>query len=371
MVTDTSKPLGRLHAHHARIEAGKIRVGEPVHLAVDSARRDRIRANHSATHLVHAALRNRLGAHVTQKGSLVADDRLRFDFSHPAPLSAGDLAAIEAEVNAEIRANEPVSTRLMTPDDAVAAGALALFGEKYGEEVRVLSMGRKAAQQDGGRTYSVELCGGTHVRATGDIGLFRIVSESAVSSGVRRIEALTGEAARQWLVGREDALKAVASTIKAAPDEVEARVTALVDERKRLERELAEAKRALALGGGGTQGAGVAVEEIAGVHFSGQVIDGLDAKELRGLLDEAKQRLGSGIAAVCAVNEGKAAFAVAVTDDLTGRFSAVDLVRLGVAALGGKGGGGRPDMAQGGGPDGANAEAALAAVREALAKETA
>ena len=363
-VTDTSKPLGRLHAHHGRIDAGKVAVGDSVHLTVDAERRDQIRANHSATHLVHAALRNRLGDHVTQKGSLVAADRFRFDFSHPKPLTDEDIAAVEAEVNAEIRANEEVATRLMSPDDAVAAGALALFGEKYGEEVRVLSMGRRAG---GGRNYSVELCGGTHVRATGDIGLFRIVSESAVSSGVRRIEALTGEAARQWLVGREEALKAVAGTIKAAPEEVEARVAALVDERKRLERELAEAKKQLALGGGGAAAQGPADEDIGGVKFSGQVLQGLDPKELRGLLDEAKKRLGSGVATAVAVNEGRAAIAVAVTDDLAGRFDAIALVRKGVEALGGKGGGGRADMAQGGGPDGAKADEAVAAVKAALA----
>jgi alanyl-tRNA synthetase len=330
---------------------------------VDVPRRDRIRANHSATHLVHAALRNTLGGHVTQKGSLVADDRLRFDFSHLKPLSADEIARIEAEVNAEIRANEPVGTRLMSPDDAVAAGALALFGEKYGEEVRVLSMGSK---RDGARSYSVELCGGTHVRATGDIGIFRIVSEGAVSSGVRRIEALTGEAARRWLVDREEALKAAASEIRATPEEVPARLAALLDERKRLEKELAEAKKALALGGG----SGVpqsAIEEVAGVRFSGQVLDGLDARELRPLLDEAKRSLGSGVAAAVAVNDGKAAVAVGVTDDLVARFSAVDLVRAGVEALGGKGGGGRPDMAQGGGPDGGKAAEAIAAVKAVLA----
>jgi alanyl-tRNA synthetase len=367
-VDETSKPLGRLHAHQGRIASGRIAVGDTVHLAVDATRRDAIRANHSATHLLHAALRNRLGDHVTQKGSLVAEDRLRFDFSHPKPLTPEDIAAIEAEVNAEIRANEPVTTRLMSPDDAIAAGAMALFGEKYGEEVRVLAMGR-SDWNGTGRTYSVELCGGTHVRATGDIGVFRIVSESAVSSGVRRIEALTGEAARQWLVGREDALKAIAGVMKAAPDEVTGRVVALIDERKRLERELADARRQLALSGGGSAGAAAvpADEQVNGVTFSGQVIDGLDAKELRGLLDDAKKRIGSGIAAIAAVNEGRAAFAVAVTDDLTERFSAVDLVRKGVETLGGKGGGGRPDMAQGGGPDGAKAAEAVAAVKAALA----
>jgi len=363
-VTDTAKPLGRLHAHHVRIDEGTVSVGDTVELKVDADRRDRIRANHSATHLVHAALRNRLGEHVTQKGSMVAEDRLRFDFSHPVALTSEDIAAIETEVNAEIRANEPVSTRLMTPDDAVAAGALALFGEKYGDEVRVLAMGRAGKQ---GRSYSVELCGGTHVRATGDIGLFRIVSESAVSSGVRRIEALTGEAARAWLVAREEALKAAAGVIRATPEEVPTRLAALLDERKRLEKELAEAKKALALGGGGAPGAAATVDEqVAGVTFSGQVLDGLDPKELRPLLDAAKQRMGSGVAVLIAVNEGKASIAAAVTDDLTARFSAVDLVRAGVEALGGKGGGGRPDMAQGGGPDGSKAAEALAAVKAAL-----
>ncbi len=364
-VTDTAKPLGRLHAHHAKVKVGTIRVGDNVHLDVDAERRNQIRANHSATHLVHAALRNQLGDHVTQKGSLVAQDRLRFDFSHPKALSPEDITAIEAEVNSEILANEPVDTRLMSPDDAVEAGALALFGEKYGDEVRVLSMGRKS----GSSNYSVELCGGTHVSATGDIGVFRIVSESAVSSGVRRIEALTGDEARRWLVSREDALKEAASAIRATPEEVPARIAALLDERKRLEKELAEAKKALALGGGAAAGAASAAadEEVGGVVFSGQVVDGLSPKELRPLLDEAKARLGSGVATIIAVNDGKASIASAVTDDLTERFSAVDLVRAGVEALGGKGGGGRPDMAQGGGPNGAAADQAIAAVKAALA----
>ncbi len=362
-VETTNKPLGRLHTHVGKLTGGTVKVGDAVHLEVDAERRDRIRANHSATHLVHAALRNRLGDHVTQKGSLVSEDRFRFDFSHPKPLSEDDIAAIEAEVNDEIRANEQVGTRLMTPDDAVAAGALALFGEKYGDEVRVLSMGRRGGE---GRNYSVELCGGTHVKATGDIGLFKIVSESAVSSGVRRIEALTGEAARNWLVARDEAVRSIAGTLKTSPDEAPARVVALVEERKRLEKELAEAKRALALGGGLSGDAGPADEDIGGVTFTGQVVEGLNPKELRPLLDEAKNRIGSGIAALCAVNDGKAAFAVAVTDDLVERFSAVDLVRVGVEALGGKCGGGRPDMAQGGGPDGAKADEALAAVRSKL-----
>ena len=362
-ISDTAKPLGRLHAHHGKVEAGTIKVGDAVALAVDTARRDATRANHSATHLLHAALRHRLGAHVTQKGSLVAPDRLRFDFSHPTALSAEDIAVIEAEVNAEIRGNEPVTTRLMTPDDAIAAGAMALFGEKYGDEVRVLSMGSAGAEHP----YSVELCGGTHVRALGDIGVFRIVSESAVSSGVRRIEALTGEGARQWLVGREEALKHAASLLRTTPEDVEGRVAALLDERRKLERELAEAKKALALGGGGGTKPEAADEDVGGVKFSGQVLEGLDPKELRGLLDQAKQRLGSGVAVIVAVNDGRASIAAAVTDDLTGKVSAVDLVRAGVEALGGKGGGGRPDMAQGGGPDGAKAAEAIAAVKAVIA----
>ncbi|WP_408586489.1 alanine--tRNA ligase [Novosphingobium sp.] len=360
-VTDTSKPLGRLHAHQGKVDAGTIKVGDAVLLAVDVARRDATRANHSATHLLHAALRNRLGGHVTQKGSMVSADRLRFDFSHPTALSAEDIAFVEAEVNAEVRANEAVTTRLMSPDEAIEAGAMALFGEKYGDEVRVLSMGRTADKQ-----YSVELCGGTHVRALGDIGVFRIVSESAVSSGVRRIEALTGEGARAWLVDREEKLKGTASLLRTTPDDVEARVAALLDERRKLERELAEAKKALALGGGGAAAA-VADEEIGGVKFSGQVLDGLDPKELRGLLDQAKQRMGSGVAVIVAVNDGKASIAAAVTEDLVGKASAVDLVRAGVEALGGKGGGGRPDMAQGGGPDGSKAADAIAAAKAVLA----
>lgn len=361
-VSDTAKPLGRLHAHNAKVEAGSIKVGDVVKLDIDVERRDAIRANHSATHLLHAALRNRLGGHVTQKGSLVAADRLRFDFSQPTALTAEDIAAIEAEVNAEIRANEAVTTRLMSPDDAIEAGAMALFGEKYGEEVRVLSMGRATDKH-----YSVELCGGTHVRALGDIGVFRIVSESAVSSGVRRIEALTGEGARQWFVAREEALKHTASILRTTPEDVEARVSALMEERKKLERELAEARKALALGAGAAK-AENADEEVGGVKFSGQVLDGLDPKELRGLLDQAKQRLGSGVAVIVAVNEGKASIAAAVTEDLAGKVSAVDLVRAGVEALGGKGGGGRPDMAQGGGPDGANAADAIAAAKAVLAQ---
>ncbi|MDT8758347.1 alanine--tRNA ligase [Sphingomonas psychrotolerans] len=359
VVDDTSKPLGRLHAHHAKIESGEVSVGDTVKLSVDAVRRDQIRANHSATHLLHAALRKRLGGHVTQKGSLVAPDRLRFDFSHPSALTAQEIADIEADVNAQIRHNEAVGTRLMTPEDAIAAGAMALFGEKYGDEVRVLSMGRGDAQH-----YSVELCGGTHVNATGDIAIFKIVSESAVSSGIRRIEALTGEGARQWLNARDERLKEAASVLKSAPDEVPARVAALVEERRRLERELADAKKALALGGGGAA-APAGPEQVNGINFVGQVLEGLDPKALRGAVDEAKARIGSGVVALVAVNDGRASVAVGVSEGLG--LSAVDLVKAAVAVLGGQGGGGRPDMAQGGGPDGSKGAEALEAVKGALA----
>ena len=362
-VEDTTKLLGKLHVLRTKVTAGEVSVGDVVHQKVDSDRRNRIRANHSATHLLHAALRNRLGPHVSQKGSLVAEDRLRFDFSHPQALAAEDIAAIEAEVNAQIRGNEPVTTRLMTPEDAISAGAMALFGEKYGDEVRVLSMGRLTDSD-----YSVELCGGTHVRALGDIQLFKIISESAVSSGVRRIEALTGEAARQWLTGREAKLREVAATLKASPDEVPARIASLVEERRRLERELADAKKTLAMGGGSAKTEGPAPEQVNGHNFLGQVMEGFDPKGLRAAVDEMKQKLGSGIGALVAVNDGRASVAVGVTDDLTAQVSAVDLVKAAVATLGGQGGGGRPDMAQGGGPDGSKASEALAAIKDALEK---
>jgi alanyl-tRNA synthetase len=372
-VEDTSKPLGRLHAHHAVIKAGEVAVGDAVHLSVDSERRGRVRANHSATHLLHAALRHRLGGHVTQKGSLVAPDRFRFDFSHPKALTAEDIAAVEEEVNRHIRENDVVGTRLMSPEEAIEAGAMALFGEKYGDEVRVLSMGRGSDS-----SYSVELCGGTHVNALGDIQLFKIVSESAVAAGVRRIEALTGEAARRWLTGRESRLREVAASLKASPEEVPARVAALLDDRRRLERELAEAKKALAMGGtisagvgtaSGTSSASATGSEVVGSHnFIGQVFEGLDPKGLRGLVDEFKKRLVSGVVAIVTVNDGRATVAVGVTDDLVASRNAVYLVRKAVEAVGGQGGGGRPDMAQGGGPDGDKAAAAIEAVKAAVAE---
>jgi alanyl-tRNA synthetase len=362
-VEDTSKPLGKLHVLRTKVAAGELAVGDTVHQLVDAERRDRVRANHSATHLLHAALRRHLGTHVTQKGSLVAPDYFRFDFSHANALTRDEIDAVEAEVNAQIRSNEAVTTRLMTPDEAIAAGAMALFGEKYGDEVRVLSMGRHTDAD-----YSVELCGGTHVRALGDIQLLKIINESAVSAGVRRIEALTGEAARQWLSDRDSKLREAAATLKSAPNEVPARIAALVEERRRLERELADVKKKLAMGGATTKSDAPAPEEVNGHKFLGQVIEGLDPKGLRAAVDEMKKRLGSGIGALIALNEGRASVAVGVTDDLAGQVNAVDLVKAAVATLGGQGGGGRPDMAQGGGPDGSKAQDALDAVKDALQK---
>ncbi|QNQ11310.1 alanine--tRNA ligase [Sphingomonas alpina] len=360
VVEDTQKHLGRVFAHTTRIEDGEIRVGDTVGLSIDRDRRNQIRANHSATHLLHEALRQRLGLHVAQKGSLVAPDRLRFDFSQPSAVDPARIGEVEADVNRHIRANGPVSTRLMTPDEAIEEGAMALFGEKYGDEVRVVSMG-----SEDGKTYSLELCGGTHVAALGDIGLFKIISESATQSGVRRIEALTGEAARQYFTGRDEKLREAAAALKASPDEVPARVAALVEDRRRLERELAEAKKALALGGGaGAAPAGP--EQVGGVNFVGQVIADFDAKGLRGAVDEAKQRIGSGVVAIVAVNEGRASIAVGISDDLVATHNAVDLLRRAVSVLGGQGGGGRPDMAQGGGPEGDKADDAVAAIRAAL-----
>jgi len=363
-IHDTQKHLGRLWAHRLYVEAGDISVGDAVRLTVDHGRRSAIRANHSATHLLHEALRQRLGLHVAQKGSLVAPDRLRFDFSQPTAIEPLRIAEVEADVNRHIRENGEVSTRLMTPEEAINEGAMALFGEKYGDEVRVVSMGH-----EGDKIYSLELCGGTHVKQLGDIGLFKVVGESAVSSGIRRIEALTGEAARQWFTARDEKLRDAAAALKTSPDEVPARVAALVEDRRRLERELAEAKKALALGGGGSAQAGP--EQVGGVNFVGQVVQDFDPKGLRGAVDETKQRIASGVAVMVAVNEGRASIAVGVTSDLVDRYNAVDLLRRAVAVLGGQGGGGRPDMAQGGGPDGSKGAEAIEAIKAALAEQTA
>ena len=363
IITDTKKRAGALHGHIGEIKNGEIKNGEVVRLAIDKERRGRIRANHSVTHLAHAALREVLGDHVQQKGSRVADDGMRFDFTNPKSLSAEDTAEIERRVNAVIRQNGLVETRIMPYDDAVKSGAIALFGEKYDDDVRVLTMGE--ALDGSGAPYSVELCGGTHVKRLGDIALFKIVSESAVSAGVRRIEVVTGEAARQHLNDQAAMARRAADTLKTTPDDLPSRIEALVLERKKLERELAEAKKALALGGG----AGASddpVRDIAGVKFSGKVVDGVAPKDLRGLVDEAKKKLGEGVAAYIGVNDGKVALAVGVTADLAKRISAVDLVKAGAAAVGGKGGGGRPDMAQAGGPDGAKAEAALTAIEQEI-----
>ncbi|SMF85235.1 alanyl-tRNA synthetase [Tistlia consotensis] len=363
-VRDVQRKLGDLFVHYGTVEHGSLKVGEAVELRVDGVRRAALRAHHSATHLLHEALRRRLGEHVTQKGSLVAPDRLRFDFSHNRPLSAEDLQAIEAEVNARIRLNEAVTTRFMTPQEAIDAGALALFGEKYGDEVRVLSMGGLDEGHKGpGRHYSTELCGGTHVRRVGDIGFFKVVSEQALAAGVRRIEAVTGAAALAHVERQEALLGEAASALRAAPAELPQRIAALLDERKRLERELGELRRKLATGGGD----GAATKEINGVTFAAKVVEDVPAKDLKSMADALKKQIGSGVAALVAVSEGKASLVVGVTDDLTGRFSAVDLVRAGSAALGGKGGGGRPDMAQAGGPDGAKAQEAVAAIEAALA----
>ena len=366
-VIDTVKKLGDMHVHLGKLARGQLAVGDIVEMKVDKSLRDATRANHSATHLLHEALRRVLGPHVTQKGSMVGPERLRFDFSHPKPMTAEEIAEVETIVNRVIRQNAEVSTRLMTPDDAIAAGALALFGEKYGDEVRVLAMGLDEAKDNG--TYSVELCGGTHVRRVGDIAIFKIVSEGAVASGIRRIEALTGEGARRYLVEQERTLKEAAGALRIAPEDLPSRVVSLMEERKRLERELAEAKKKLAMGGGAASGgaAEAPVEELGGVKLIARKLDGVNPKDLRGLIDEGKKKIGSGVVAYVAVSEdGKGAIAVGVTEDLTSRLNAVELVKAGAAAMGGKGGGGRPDMAQAGGPEAEKADAALDAVRAAM-----
>ena len=364
-VTDTRKKLGALYGHVGRVEGVALHEGDEVELVIDSVRRQRLRRAHSATHLLHAALRRHLGTHVTQKGSLVAADRLRFDFSHPKPLRDDELALVEAEVNHHLRRNEPTAVKLMARDDAIGAGAMALFGEKYGDEVRVVSMGTEGGTGPGeaAHPYSVELCGGTHVGRTGDIAFFRILAETAVAAGVRRIEALTGEAAFIQARAEHELLRDLASTLKAAPAQLPAKLEALVDERRRLERELADSRRQLAAGGAGA----TAVKEIAGIRFAGRVVEGLPAKELRGTVDAIRKDVGAGIVALVAVNDGKASLIVGLSDDLIGRFDAVELLRRGVAEVGGSGGGGRRNFAQGGGPDGSRAAAALAAIEAGLA----
>lgn len=365
-VSDTQKKGEGVFVHVATVANGVVTAGVPVTLTVDHARRSRLRSNHSATHLLHEALREVLGTHVAQKGSLVAPERLRFDISHPKPISAEELKVVEEMANEIIIQNAQVTTRLMAVDDAIAEGAMALFGEKYGDEVRVVSMGTAVRGEKKGKSYSTELCGGTHVAATGDIGLVRLVGESAVGAGVRRIEALTGEAARTYLAEQDERVKALASALKVQPTDVVARVEALVDERRKLEKELADAKRKLAMGGGAAQADQPRV--INGVNFIGRNLAGVEAKDLKSLADDAKSGIESAVVVLIAVgDDGKASAVVSVTPDLTARFSAVDLVRIASGALGGKGGGGRPDMAQAGGPDGDKADEAIEAVAAALA----
>jgi alanyl-tRNA synthetase len=365
-VTDTQKKAGALFAHVVKVEAGAVKVGDPLLLEVDHARRAAIRQNHSATHLLHEALRQVLGDHVAQKGSLVTPDRLRFDFSHPKPVTVAELERVEDIANDIVLQNAPVTTRLMALDDARASGARALFGEKYGDEVRVVAMGEGSGNTLG---WSIELCGGTHVTRTGDIGLINSLSDSGVAAGVRRLEALTGKMARKSAEKQVQIAKAAAAELKTPLEEMPARITSLLDERKKLERELTEARKKLAMGGGGSaKSADDGVREIYGVKLIARSVTGIELKDLRSLADEGKKQVGSGVVAIVGLSaDGKAGLVVGVTEDLTKRFNAVELVKKGAEVLGGKGGGGRPDMAQAGGPDGSKAEDALKAIEAALA----
>ncbi|HML92606.1 alanine--tRNA ligase [Methyloceanibacter sp.] len=367
-VFDTQKKLHGLFLHDGVVEAGKLLRGETVTLTVDHARRTATRAHHSATHLLHEALRQVLGTHVAQKGSLVEPGRLRFDFSHPKPITADEIKAVEDMANEMILQNGAVETHLMTPDEAIERGALALFGEKYGEEVRVVSMGVTPESEKAGHAYSIELCGGTHVRRTGDIGLLRIVGESAVAAGVRRVEALTGEAARAYLATQDARVREAAEILKVAPDEMLARLTAIVEERRKLDRELADLRKKAALGGGTASGGDDGkILTVGGTSYLPLRVSGLPNNDLKALADDAKAKVKSGVVAIAnTAPDGKGGLVVGVTGDLTDRYNAVDLVRAGAAALGGKGGGGRPDLAQAGGPDGDKADAALDAVAASL-----
>jgi alanyl-tRNA synthetase len=365
-VKDTQKKVGDVFAHEVEVLSGELRVGKAAELMVDAGRRNAIRANHSATHLLHEALRLTLGDHVGQKGSMVSGERLRFDFSHPKAISDAELGAVEAIANRIVLQNEPVVTRLMGVDEAIASGARALFGEKYGDEVRVVSMGTVRDAERAGKTFSVELCGGMHASATGDIGLIAVVDEGAVAAGVRRIEAMTGDAARGRLARESRMLHQLAGLLRTTPAEAPERLAAILDERRKLERELGDARKKLAMGG--PAGSVDAVREVAGVRFLGRIVSGVEMKDLKSLADGAKGSIASGVVAIVGVaGDGKAGVVVAVTDDLTTRFDAVALVRAASEALGGKGGGGRRDMAQAGGPDGDKAEAAMAAIEAALA----
>jgi alanyl-tRNA synthetase len=365
-VTATEKRLGDLIIHAGQVESGTLSLGEAVELNVDHARRSGNRQHHSATHLLHEALRKTLGGHVAQKGSLVEPNRLRFDFSHNKGMTAGEIAAVEAMANEVVLQNDPVNTRLMSVDAAIAEGAMALFGEKYGDEVRVVSMGRNP-EGASRPIYSLELCGGTHVSRTGDIGLIKILAESGSAAGVRRLEALAGAAARDYLEQQDKRVSAAAAVLKTTPAELVSRLESLVDERRKLERELAEARKALALGGGPSAGDSD-IELINGIKFMKRVLGDMDSKDMKGLVDDGKAKLGSGVVALLSANaEGRASLYVGVTADLTAKLSAVDLVRAGAAVLGGKGGGGRADLAQAGGPNAGKADEAIAAIRAVIA----
>ncbi len=363
VVEDTQKKLGELFVHQGRVVEGTARVGAAVTATVDHARRGDIRAHHSATHLLHEAMRRRLGDHVAQKGSLNAPDRLRFDVSQPRPVTPDELAAIEAEVNGKIRENAAVGTRLMTPEQAVAQGARALFGEKYGDEVRVVSMGDSVDADRG--AYSIELCGGTHVGRTGEIGQFRITAESGVSAGVRRIEAVTGRAAEQAASLTENRLKEMAALLRVSPAEAVERLSVLLEERRGLERQVSELQRRLATAGAGT----AAIEQVNGIAFAGRNLGEVSPRELKGLAEEIGREAGAGVVALVSTAEGKGSVVAWVSPELVARLDAVVLVREASAAMGGKGGGGRRELAQAGGPDGSRADAALDAVRAALARE--
>jgi alanyl-tRNA synthetase len=363
-VTDTQKYAGDVFAHIGTVEEGTLKPGLALALEVDHARRGAIRKNHSATHLLHEALRQVLGDHVAQKGSLVAPDRLRFDFSHPKPMSSEEIERVEDIANDIVLQNSPVATRVMPIDDARASGARALFGEKYGDEVRVVAMGEGSGNTMG---WSVELCGGTHVKRTGDIGIIAVVGESAVGAGVRRIEALTAKAARGDANHFIKLAKAAASELRVPVEDVPGRVASLMEERKQLERDLTDAKKKLAMAGGGKSDGGDGLRTIGDFKLMARAVEGIELKDLRSLADEGKKKVGSGVVAIVGVTgDGKAGVVVGVTPDLTTRFNAVDLVKKGAEVLGGKGGGGRPDMAQAGGPDGSKAAAALAAIEAAL-----
>ena len=369
--SDTLKKAGDLVVHIGHVESGQFALDEPIDLALNQQKRSTLKANHSATHLLHQALRLVLGDHVSQKGSQVTPDRLRFDFAHPKALSIVELEEIEKITNQIVLQNGQVSTRLMGQDEAIEAGAMALFGEKYGDEVRVVSMGtgdggHQTTHNSSDNPYSVELCGGTHVERTGDIGLIRIVSETAVAAGVRRIEALSGQGARGYLGDQDKRLKEVCDILKTTPTDVPDRLRALVDERKNLEKALADAKRKLAMGSSGSNG-GADIRSIGKLKYLARSVEGIPPKDLRGLVDDGKQQIGSGVVAIVTVTEeGKAGLSVGVTSDLTSQYDAVDLVKTGSLILGGKGGGGRPDMAQAGGPDGSKAQAALDAIEKRI-----